>query len=349
MTSSTKAANWPQSEEGDFIIKDFHFASGESLSELRIHYRTVGTLRKGRDGRALNAVLVLHGTTGSSAGFFSDIFAGELFNPGQLLDSQDFFLILPDGIGHGKSSKPSDGLRAQFPKYGYVDMVRAQHTLVTQHLGVDHLRLVMGTSMGGMHSWTWGTKYPGFMDALMPLASLPSQIAGRNRMMRKMAIDSIREDPEFHDGNYKVQPRGLRAALGVLAWMSSAPLRWQADAPDQESADAFIDAWIGKGMREKDANDFAYAFEASLDYDPRPDLEKIKASLTAVNFADDQVNPPELRILEDETKRVPGGIAVLMPITEHTVGHATHSKAAVWKQYLAELLERSSPSASSRL
>ena len=228
-------------------------------------------------------------------------------------------------------------------------MVRAQHLLVTQHLGVEHLRLVMGTSMGGMHTWMWGTMYPTFMDALMPLASLPAQIAGRNRMVRKMAIDSIRQDPEFHNGNYETQPRGLKAALHVLAWMGSAPLRWQQDAPDQESADAFIDKMMEKGMREKDANDFAYAFEASLDYDPRPGLEGVKACLTAVNFADDQVNPPELRILEEETKKIPGGVAILMPIDEHTVGHGTHSVAAVWKHYLAELLKKSSSGGTPRL
>ncbi|KAK4901650.1 hypothetical protein LTR27_001422 [Elasticomyces elasticus] len=341
MATGSNATSWPQPEEGDFIIKDFHFESGETLPELRIHYRTLGTIKKAKDGHASNAILIMHGTTGSSAGFFQDIFAGQLCKPGQLLSAEEYFLVLPDGIGHGGSSKPSDGLRASFPRYGYNDMVHAQHSLLTQHLGVDHLGLVMGTSMGGMHTWMWGTMYPDFMDALMPLASLPTQIAGRNRMMRKMAIDSIRQDPEFREGNYEVNPRGLKAALHVLAWMSSAPLRWQADCPDQESADAFIDAWMDKGMREKDANDFAYAFDASRDYDPRPGLKDVKAALTAVNFADDQVNPPELNILEEETKKVPRGVAIMMPIDEQTIGHGTHSVAANWKHHLAELLERS--------
>ncbi|KAK3112444.1 hypothetical protein LTR53_011281 [Teratosphaeriaceae sp. CCFEE 6253] len=348
---ATKAGHppWPRPNEGDFIINDFPFSSGESLPELRLHYRTLGTPKRDKDGHALNAVLILHGTTGSSADFFRDIFAGELFGPGQLLSAQVYFLVLPDGIGHGGSSKPSDGLKARFPRYRYHDMVRAQHRLLTQHLDVDRLRLVMGTSMGGMHTWMWGTLFPDMMDALMPLASLPVEIAGRNRMMRKLAIDSIRQDPAFHDGEYEVQPTGLRAALGVSAWMGSTPLKWQQDAPDRASADAFIDAMVAKGMREKDANDFAYAFEASLDYDPQPGLAGIQACLTAINFADDQVNPPELGILEEETRRVPRGVAIVMPIDGTTAGHGTHSMAAVWNQYLAQLLDRSAPGASPHL
>ena len=277
---------WPKPEEGDFTIKDFKFTEGRSLPELKIHYRKLGTIKKDENGKVTNAVLIMHGTTGSGQNFFRYDFAGKLFNAGQLLSAEEHFLVLPDGIGHGRSSKPSDGPRAKFPRYCYADMVRAQYLLLTEHLGVNHLRLVMGTSMGGMHTWVWGTMYPNFMDALMPLASLPCQISGRNRMMRKLAIDSIRNDPEFANGNYKVQPRGLRAALSIFAWMTSAPLRWQKEAPDRESADDFIDALIESGMHEKDANDFAYAFDASWDYDPRPRLKNIRATLTAVNFAD---------------------------------------------------------------
>ena len=338
----TQAATRPEPKQGDFIIKDFQFVSGTFIPELSIHYRTLGRLKKGSNGVSTNAILIMHGTTGSGANFFRNAFAGELFGPGQLLDVENYFLIFPDSIGHGDSTKPSDGLRASFPRYGYADMVRTQHKLLTEHLGVNHLRLVMGTSMGGMHTWVWGTMFSDFMDALMPLASLPSQISGRHRMLRKMAIDSIRTDPQFLDGNYKSQPRGLMGALHVFAWMASSPLQWQKEAPDREKADAFIDDMLQTGMREKDANDVAYAFDASWDYDPRPGLKDIKTPLTAVNFADDQVNPPELRILEEETKKVDKGVAVVMPITEKTVGHGTHTIAEVWREYLDDLLKRSS-------
>lgn len=335
---------WPEPEQNDFIIRDFKFQDGKTLPELRIHYRTLGKLRRDGNGRASNAVLIMHGTTGGSKNFFVKAFAGELFNAGQLLDAEKCYLILPDSIGHAGSSKPSDGLRNKFPRYGYRDMVRAQHLLLTEHLGVDHLRLVTGTSMGGMHSWIWAVTYPDFMDAIFPLASLPCQISGRNRMIRKHAIESIREDPEFSDGNYTKQPRGFKTALHVLAWMSSAPHQWQKLAPDRESADEFIDNWIEIAAMNRDANDMAYAFDASYDYDPRPGLKNIRAPLTAVNFACDQVNPPELGILEEETKKVEGGKAVVMPITDKTIGHGTHSVAEVWKDHLAELLERSKSS-----
>ncbi|KAK3715868.1 hypothetical protein LTR37_006851 [Vermiconidia calcicola] len=351
-------ATWPEPDQGDYHIPNFQFVEGTSLPDLRIHYYTFGKLRNDSHGKATNAVLIMHGTTGNGTNFFNDRFAGQLFKPGQLLSAEDYFLVLPDAIGHGKSSKPSDGLRATFPRYSYEDMVRAQHFLLAEHLGVNHLRLVMGTSMGGMyaissldlwHSWVWGTRYPGFMDAIMPLASLPSQISGRNRMMRKMAIDSIRDDPEFMDGNYRIQPRGLRAALHVLAWMSSSPLRWQNQAPDRESADKFIDAWMEAGMRQQDANDFAYAFDASRDYDPRPGLKNISATLIAVNFEDDQVNLPELQILETEIKKVKQGKAVVVPISAGSAGHGTHTVAVVWKEYLADLLEMSKSANNAKL
>lgn len=332
---------WPEPEQGDFIINNFQFKDGQQLSKLKIHYRTLGTPRKDGNGQTTNAVLIMHGTTGNGGGFFRYDFAGKLFNPGQLLSAEEHFLVLPDGIGHGKSSRPSDELRDDFPRYSYSDMVRAQHMLLTEHLGVNHLRLVMGTSMGGMHSWIWATTYPDFMDAVMPLASLPIQISGFNRMQRKLAISYIRDDPEFKNGNYRTQPRGLRAALGIFAWMSSCPLRWQMVCPDRESADDFIEALIENGMHEQDANDFAYAFDASWDYDPRAGLEHIKAPLTAVNSADDQVNPPELKILETEMKKVDKGKAVVLPISEKTVGHGTHTIAEVWKDHLVELLQRS--------
>jgi homoserine O-acetyltransferase len=330
------AAPAPAVTEGDYVLKDFKFASGETLPDLRIHYRTLGKF----DGR--NAVLVLHGTTGSGAQFLTDAFAGVLFGPGQLLDADKYFLVLPDGIGHGKSSKPSDGLRAKFPRYTYDDMVEAQYRLLREKLGVTHLRLVMGTSMGGMHTWLWGEEHPAFMDALMPLASLPVQIAGRNRVMRKMILDGIRGDPAWENGDYQEQPReGLVAALDVLLLMTSAPLPWQAQAPTRDAADKLYQEMLQKRLAAADANDMLYAFDASREYDPRPRLEAIEAPLVAVNSADDVINPPELGILEREIKRVRRGRAVVLPITPQTRGHGTHSLPAVWKQYLAELLQRS--------
>jgi len=326
---------------GDFILDDFRFDSGETLARLKIHYVTLGTLHRGPSGRVDNAVLILHGTGGSGRQFLADAFAGVLFGPGQLLDAGRDYVILPDGIGHGGSSKPSDGLHARFPRYGYRDMVRAQHRLLTDGLNVDHLRLVMGTSMGGMHTWLWGETYPDFMDALMPLASLPVQIAGRNRMMRRMIIDSLRNDPEWKGGEYTAPPRGLASAVYTLLFMVSSPLQWQKAAPTREAADRFFDEQVQARLRGVDANDMLYQFEASADYDPAPELEKIQAPLTAVNSADDQVNPPELGILEREIRRVKRGAYVLIPTSDETRGHGTHSRPAVWKQHLADLLERS--------
>ena len=326
---------------GDFILDDFRFDSGETLARLKIHYVTLGTLHRGPSGRVDNAVLILHGTGGSGRQFLADAFAGVLFGPGQLLDAGRDYVILPDGIGHGGSSKPSDGLHARFPRYGYRDMVRAQHRLLTDGLNVDHLRLVMGTSMGGMHTWLWGETYPDFMDALMPLASLPVQIAGRNRMMRRMIIDSLRNDPEWKGGEYTAPPRGLASAVYTLLFMVSSPLQWQKAAPTREAADRFFDEQVQARLRGVDANDMLYQFEASADYDPAPELEKIQAPLTAVNSADDQVNPPELGILEREIRRVKRGAYVLIPTSDETRGHGTHSRPSVWKQHLADLLERS--------
>ena len=322
--------------EGDHILRDFKFRSGESLPELRIHYRTLGNF----DGR--NAVLILHGTGGSGAQFMTDAFAGVLFGPGQLLDAQKYFIVLPDGIGHGKSSKPSDGLHARFPHYGYDDMIEAQYRLLREKLGVDHLRLVLGTSMGGMHTWLWGEQHPKFMDALMPLASLPVQIAGRNRVMRKMIMDAIRADPAWNGGEYTSEPRqGLTAAIDVLMIMGSSPLAWQVQAPTRDAADAFYEESLRKRLASTDANDMLYAFNASRDYDPSPRLEAIEAPLVAVNSADDLINPPELGILEKQIQRVRRGKAIVLPITPETRGHGTHSLPAVWKQHLADLLQRS--------
>ncbi len=264
--------------EGDFSIRDFRFESGESLPELRLHYRTLGKPVRDAAGKVTNAVLIMHGTGGAGTQFLSRQFAGVLFGPGQLLDAGRYFIVLPDGIGHGKSSKPSDGLRMRFPHYNYNDMVTAQYRLLTEGLGVNHLLLVMGTSMGGMHTWVWGEKYPDFMDKLMPLASLPVQISGRNRWTRRMVMDSIKNDPEWNNGDYKTQPiRGLTSAVYTLMMMSSAPLQNYKQAPTRDEADRAFDAQVKSQLANRDANDMLYQFDSSRDYDPAPNLEKIKA------------------------------------------------------------------------
>lgn len=336
----SRAADYPAPENGDYLLRDFHFHSGEVMPELRIHYRTLGQPRRDPQGRVLNAVLILHGTTGSGAQFIRPEFAGELFGKGQLLDAERFYLILPDGIGHGQSSKPSDQLHAHFPQYGYGDMLQAQYRLLTEGLKVNHLRLVLGTSMGGMHTWLWGETYPDFMDGLLPLASLPTQISGRNRVWRREIIDAVRLDPSWQKGEYQSQPAGLRVALEVLYFMSSNPVERQKEAPTLEKADGALDKFVAEGIKTHDANDVLYALEASRDYDPGPGLEKIKAPLLAINFADDLINPPELGILEHEIKRVRHGRAVVIPASEHTRGHGTHTLAAVWKDQLQQFLRK---------
>jgi homoserine O-acetyltransferase len=334
--------------EGDFVLRDFAFDAGERLPELRIHYQTLGVPHRGPAGRVDNAVLVLHGTGGTGRQFLTPNFAGVLFGPGQLLDAARYFVVMPDGIGHGGSSKPSNGMHARFPRYGYRDMIRAQHRLLTEGLQVDHLRLVIGTSMGGMHTWLWGETYPGFMDALMPLASLPTQIAGRNRMMRRTAMDSIRNDPEWKGGEYEAQPRaGLTAAVYTLLFMGSSPLQWQKAAPTRDAADRYFDEQVQARVKTMDATDTLYQFDASRDYDPEPALEAIRAPLVAINSADDEVNPPELGILERLIRRVPRGRAVLLPISAETRGHGTHSWPALWQDHLAALLRESDPQAPS--
>jgi homoserine O-acetyltransferase len=335
------AADYPTPTAGDYTIRDFHFASGEALPELRLHYRTLGQPRRDAAGRVGNAVLILHGTGGSGAQFLRPEFAGELFRPGGVLDAARYYIILADGIGHGGSSKPSDGLRARFPHYGYRDMVEAQYRLVSEGLKVDHLRLVMGTSMGGMHTWLWGESHPDFMDALMPLASLPMQISGRNRVWRRIVIDAIRGDPQWQGGNYARQPQGLRVAEEMLFFMGSNPVLRLAAMPDLARSDAVLDAAVDAAMKVDDANDTLYQVEASRDYDPGPELERIRAPLLALNTADDLINPPELGVLEREIGRVPHGRAVLLPMGPDTRGHGTHTVAKVWQQELAALLAQS--------
>ncbi|TLZ59062.1 MAG: alpha/beta fold hydrolase [Gammaproteobacteria bacterium] len=332
-------ASYPPPVQGDFLLKDFRFASGESLPELRIHYRTFGTPRADAHGVVHNAVLILHGTGGSGASLVRAEFAGELFAAGQLLDAAKYFIVLPDGIGHGHSSKPSDGLHARFPHYGYRDMVEAQYRLLTEGLHVSHARLVMGTSMGGMHTWLWGEEHPQFMDALMPLASLPTQISGRNRAWRRVIIDAIRNDPAWQGGEYSSEPPSLRTALEMLWLVSSNPVLRQDEAPTLARADQALDTYVNDQMKSADANDLLYAVSASQDYDPGPVVEKIEAPLIAVNSADDLINPPELKILEREIQRVPHGRAVVIPFSERTRGHGSHTVAVLWKRHLEELLK----------
>lgn len=340
LACTTFAADYPAPTEADYTIRDFKFMSGETLPELRIHYRSLGKLEKDAQGNARNLVLIGHGTTGSSAQFIRPEFAGELFGAGQPLDASKYFIVMTDGIGHGKSSRPSEGMHANFPPYGYRDMVEAQFRLLTEGLGANHARLIMGTSMGGMHTWVWGEAHPEFMDALMPLASLPTQIAGRNRAWRRIVIDAIRNDPAWDDGDYEgEQPPSLRTAAEMLWFMSANPILRQNDAPTLAKTDEVLNKYVDDYVKTADANDILYAVEASHDYDPGPDLEKIKAPLLAINSADDLINPPELGILEREIKRVPHGRAIVIPLSDKTRGHGSHTIANLWKDELVKLLK----------
>jgi homoserine O-acetyltransferase len=333
----------PRHVEGDFVAENFHFASGESLPEVRIHFTALGKPHRNAKGHVDNAVLILHGTGGSGRSFLTDKFSGVLFGKGQPLDANRFYLILPDGIGHGTSSRPSDGLHARFPHYNYADMVQAQYLLLAD-LQVDHLRLVLGTSMGCMQAWLWGEQRPEFVDALMPLACLPVPIAGRNRVWRELIVDAIRSDPEWQQGEYKVEPAGaLRNAAGLLLLAGSAPISMQTTLPSRAAADEFVKKYLDRELSDLDANDLLYQVEASADYDASADLDNVRASVMWVNSADDFVNPPELGIAEREIKRLKNGRFVLLPASDQTHGHGTHSWAAVWRQYLEQLLAAPPP------
>jgi len=336
------SAQTPTPAEGDFIIRDFRFKSGETLPELRLHYRTFGKPAQDAQGRVTNAVLILHGTGGSGANFLTPDFAGVLFGPGQLLDAARYFMIIPDSIGNGRSSKPSDGLRMRFPHYEYDDAVALQHRLVTEHFRVNHLRLLIGTSMGCMHSWVWGVTYSDFLDALMPLACVPAEVAGLNRMRRKMTQDVIRNDPEWKDGNYTTQPRtGLRAAIYLSYLVGAGQLQFRKEFPTREIADKQLEDHINRELPRRDANDMLYQYDSSRNYDPSPHLGKIQARVLHINSADDIINPPELGIAEREIKKVKHGRFILLPIDGRTRGHGTHSLPAIWKPYLEELLKES--------
>ena len=332
----------PTPKEGDYVSHDFRFKSGETLPELRLHYATFGTPARDAGGRVTNAVLLLHGTTGSGTQFLAPQFAGVLFGPGQLLDVTRYYVILPDNIGHGKSSKPSDGMHMHFPQYDYDDMVALQHELLEKGLGVNHLRLILGTSMGCMHSFVWGEAYPEFMDALMPLACQPVAIAGRNRVWRKLVMDAIRNDTEWKSGEYTAQPReALETAAEIFYIAAGSALQMQKNFPTREATDKSADEFTQRFIASHDANDFLYAVNASRNYDPSLQLDKIPVPVMFVNSADDFINPPELGIAEREIKRIKKGRFMLIPISDQTRGHGTHTLAAVWQQYLKELLESS--------
>jgi homoserine O-acetyltransferase len=332
------AQPYPPPVERDFVVRNYTFTSGETLPELTLHYRTIGQPRKDADGVVRNGILILHGTGGTGGGFLNDAFGGQLFGKGQLYDAERFFIILPDNIGHGRSSKPSDGLRMKFPRYTYADMVRLQHRLVTEGLGLSRLYVVTGTSMGGMHTWMWGHMFPDFMDALIPLASNPVEIAGRNRVWRKALVDAIVTDPTWKDGHYTEPPRGMASAIGFLLMATSVPLQWQKQFPTAKAADEWLAGQIASRMKNTDANDMIYYFRASEDYDPSRHLERITAPLLAINSADDFVNPPELPMMETLITRVKRGRFVLLPITDQTRGHGTHSLPAIWGSHVRPFL-----------
>lgn len=337
---ATPQSHWP-AQDGTVTLRDFKFGSGETLPELKLHYLTLGTAHRNAAGHVDNAVLLLHGTGGNAHSLLNPIFSDVLFVPGGLLDIQKYFIILPDEIGHGESSKPSDGMRMHFPAYDYDDMVRADRMMLDE-MHVDHVRLILGTSMGCMQSFVWGETYPDFMDALAPFACLPTQIAGRNRMMRYMGIQGIKLDPAWKNGDYTTEPaEGVRLADSLILVMGSAPLVMQKAAPTREAAEQYVDHYWARPA--PDANDMIYYLNASRNYDPSPHLESIKAPVLWINSADDYINPPELGIAENLVKRIPHARFILIPISDQTRGHGTHTAATVWKNYLAEFMEQTEP------
>ncbi len=329
---SALAAEYPVPKQADWVARDFRFHTGEVMPELRLHYATVGE-------PSGQPVLLLHGTASSGAGLLTPAFAGELLGPGQPLDASKYFIIFPDAIGAGKSSKPSDGLRAKFPRYNYDDMVAAQYRLVTEGLGIRHLRLVLGNSMGGMHTWLWGVTHPDFMDALVPMASQPTEMSSRNWMMRRMLIDAVRNDPDWNDGNYTTQPRALKTAsvfYGIAT--NGGTLAYEHLAPTREQADKLLDDRLAAPFTA-DANDFLYQWDSSRDYNPAPRLERIAAALLAINSADDERNPPETGVAQRALERVKNGRLYLIPASQDTRGHGTTGMARFWKQQLQEFLQ----------
>jgi homoserine O-acetyltransferase len=342
VATAPAAVAWP-TKDGVYTIKDFRFGTGETLPQLRLHYLTLGSPHTNAAGHVDNAVLLLHGTGGFAGNLLVPQFSTVLFGPGQPLDITKYFLIFPDDIGHGSSSKPSDGLHMRFPKYDYDDMVRSQRTMLLEGLHVDHLRLILGTSMGCMQAFVWGETYPDFADALMPMACLPVPLAGRNRMMRYMEIQAVEQDPGFHGGDYTTEPLGVRTAVELTLVMGSAPLQMQKNYPTRQAAEAYVDKYLAERVPPVDGNDLIYYTDASRNYDPSAHLDRIKVPVMWINSADDYINPPELGIAEKYAPQLAHGRFILVPISDATRGHGTHTQAEVWEQYLIELLAGSEP------
>ena len=336
--AQAESPSYISQHDADVVVPEFRFQSGETLSNVRLHYTTLGTPRRDATGHVTNAVLLLHGTSSVGAVFLKPSLGGELFGAGQPLDAGRFYVILPDGLGRGGSSKPSDGLHARFPKYGYADVVALQHWLVTKALGVDHLRLVLGTSMGGMQAWLWAERFPDAMDAVMPVACQPTAISGRNLLFRRILTEAIRNDPDWKGGDYTSPPGHWVYTAPLWPMMLDSAVRLQTEAPTRAAAEALYQRQVENARKAYDANDFLYWVESSWDYDPEPDLGRISAQVLAVNFADDAVNPPELGLVETLVRRVPGARFVLVPASAHTLGHRTLELAALWKPYLVTLL-----------
>ena len=331
--AAVDVANYPAPQQGSWVARDFRFHTGQVLPEFKLAYTTVGN-------PSGEPVLLLHGTTGSAASMLTPVFAGELFGPGQPLDATRHFIIIPDALGAGGSAKPSDGLRAAFPRYNYDDMVDAQYRLLTEHLGVRHLRVIVGNSMGGMHTWIWAQKHPGFMDVAVPMASLPSPMSGRNWMLRRLLVESIRNDPEYKGGNYTQQPRGLQLASVFFATTTNGGNQGLYKlAPTREKADALLDQRL-KGPFNGDANDHLYQWDASRDYNPEPGLDRITAALLAINSADDERNPPELGLLDAALKRIKNSQAFVIPGGPDTAGHGSAARAKAWAPTLADLMAK---------
>jgi homoserine O-acetyltransferase len=339
-TSAQTPNKWP-TQDGTYTIKSFQFASGESIPVLKLHYLTLGKLHRNPAGHVDNAVLLLHGTGGNAHSLMNPAFSDVLFGPGQPLDITKYFIILPDDIGHGDSSKPSDGLHMHFPQYDYDDMVASQHAMLLDGLHVDHLRLILGTSMGCMQSFVWGETYPQFIDALAPFACLPVELAGRNRMWRYMAMQAIRSDPAWKNGEYTTEPiEGLTAANDLLLIAGGAPLQLQKNYPTRAQVEAYVDRSVAASDAHTDANDFLYYVNASRNYNPAPKLSTIAAPVLWINSADDFINPPELGIAEKMAPLIPHAKFILLPISDATRGHGTHTQAAIWKNYLIDFLHQ---------